>query len=108
MRRDGRGIGPQGLLRRPLPDSGSIRISHRIAPELRLLQLAPGHQVHKAASPSDSVFHAAIADTAPDAWGRRVIARDHAKRRKAEPQLSALTELDYLLAVDDFSRVGAL
>ena len=72
------------------------------------LQLMPGHQTHKAASPHDSVFHGAIADTAPDAWGRRVIARDHAKRRKADPQMSALTELDYLLAVDDFSRVGAL
>jgi len=58
--------------------------------------------------PHDSVFHGAIAYTAPDAWGRRVIARDPAKRRKADPRLPALTELDYLLAVDDFSRVGAL
>ncbi|WP_166444092.1 type II toxin-antitoxin system HipA family toxin [Pararobbsia silviterrae] len=72
------------------------------------LALSPGYQAHKAASPHDSVFHGAIADTAPDAWGRRVIARDHAKRRRTEPQLPALTELDYLLAVDDFSRVGAL
>lgn len=72
------------------------------------LQLLAGHQSHKAASPHDSVFHGAIADTAPDAWGRRVIARDHAKRRKDDPGLPALTELDYLLAVDDFSRVGAL
>lgn len=72
------------------------------------LQLVAGHQTHKAASLHDSVFHGAIADTAPDAWGRRVIARDHAKRRKGDPQLPALTEMDYLLAVDDFSRVGAL
>lgn len=72
------------------------------------LSLIPGHQTHKAASPHDSVFHGALADTAPDAWGRRVIARDHAKRRKDNPRLAALTELDYLLAVDDFSRVGAL
>ena len=72
------------------------------------LQLVPGYQPHKAASPQDSVFHGAIADTAPDAWGRRIIARDHAKRRRKEPHLSALTEMDYLLAVDDFSRVGAL
>lgn len=72
------------------------------------LQLTPGYQSHKAASVHDSVFHGAMADTAPDAWGRRVIARDHAKRRKGDPRLPALTELDYLLAVDDFSRVGAL
>jgi serine/threonine-protein kinase HipA len=72
------------------------------------LQLVLGYQSHKAASPHDSVFHGAIADTVPDAWGRRVIARDHAKRRKDDPRLPALTEMDYLLAVDDFSRVGAL
>ena len=72
------------------------------------LQLMAGHQPHKAASPHDSVFHGAIADTAPDAWGRRVIARDHARRRRDDPRLPALTELDYLLAVDDFSRAGAL
>jgi serine/threonine-protein kinase HipA len=72
------------------------------------LQLVMGYQSHKAASAHDAVFHGALADTAPDAWGRRVIARDHAKRRKQEPQLPMLTEIDYLLAVDDFSRVGAL
>ena len=71
------------------------------------LQLTLGYQPHKAASPHDSVFHGAIADTAPDAWGRRVIARDHAKRRKNDPRLAALTEVDYLLAVDDFTHPGS-
>ena len=72
------------------------------------LRLGLGYQFHKAATVHDSVFHGAIADTAPDAWGRRVIARDHTKRRKVNPRLAPLTEMDYLLAVDDFSRVGAL
>jgi serine/threonine-protein kinase HipA len=72
------------------------------------LNLRPDYQYRRARSPHDSVFHGAIADTAPDAWGRRVIARDHAKRRREDPGLSALTEMDYLLAVDDFSRIGAL
>lgn len=72
------------------------------------LPLVPGYQPNKAVSPHDSLFHGAIADTAPDAWGRLVIARDHAKRRRADPQLPVLNELDCLLAVDDFSRVGAL
>lgn len=71
------------------------------------LDLTPDYQRRRAPTAQDSVFHYALADTAPDAWGRRVIARDHAKRRVAE-NLPALTELDYLLAVDDFSRVGAL
>lgn len=72
------------------------------------LNLIMGYQPRKAPSAHDSVFHFAIADTAPDTWGRRVIARDHAKRRKVDPLLTPLTEMDYLLAVDDFSRVGAL
>ncbi len=72
------------------------------------LAMTLGYQTHKAASPHDSVFHGALADTAPDAWGRRVIAREHAKRRKEDARMLALTELDYLLAVDDFSRIGAM
>jgi transcriptional regulator with XRE-family HTH domain len=71
------------------------------------LELTAEHQRRRATGPLDAVFHHALADTMPDAWGRRVIARDHAKRRAAE-QLPPLTEMDYLLAVDDFSRVGAL
>lgn len=72
------------------------------------LPLVAGHQTRRALSAADSVFAFAFADTAPDAWGRRVIARAHAKRRRGNSRLAALTELDYLLAVDDFSRVGAL
>lgn len=72
------------------------------------LELVTGYQPRKAPSPVDSVFPFAIADTAPDAWGRRVISRDHAKRRRGNPALAPLSEMDYLLAVDDYSRVGAL
>lgn len=71
------------------------------------LDLTPDFQRRRAPTPQDSVFHHALADTAPDTWGRRVIAREHAKRRIAE-NLPPLTEMDYLLAVDDFSRMGAL
>ena len=77
----------------------------KVSPDL---ELTAGHQSRKAPSKHDSVFHFAFADTEPDAWGRRVIARDHAKRRKEDAKLAALTEMDYLLAVDDFSRMGAL
>lgn len=72
------------------------------------LELTPGHQLHKPISKEDSRFFRALADTEPDAWGRRVIARAHAKMRRNDPELKALTELDYLCAVDDFSRIGAL
>lgn len=77
------------------------------------LPLAPGPQFHRKAR-DGSVFHAAIADTEPDGWGRRVIQRDHAKRRQEARRAGEAVEarplnaMDYLLAVDDASRVGAL
>ena len=60
-----------------------------------------------------SRFHSAIADTEPDGWARRVILRDHAKRRQAakaagESLPPLATALDFLLAVDDYARIGAL
>lgn len=72
------------------------------------LDKAVGYQVRRAATKEDSVFFHALADTEPDSWGRRVIARAHAKERQGNPSLGPLTELDYLCAVDDHSRIGAL
>lgn len=77
------------------------------------LQLVAGPQFHRKV-PNGSVFHGAFADTEPDGWARRVILRDHAKRRQAarraghEPEPIQLRTIDFLLAVDDASRVGAL
>ena len=77
------------------------------------LPLQAGPQFHRK-SKDGSLFHAAIADTEPDGWAKRVIMRDHIKRRQAlrregnEEETQPLNALDYLLAVDDFSRVGAL
>ncbi len=78
------------------------------------LPLVAGAQFHR--KPKDgSVFHAPIADTEPDGWGRRVILRDSAKQRQAarrsgtrDGARAPLGSLDFLLAVDDFSRAGAL
>lgn len=67
-----------------------------------------GYQLRKPPSKNDSCFFLALADTEPDAWGRRVIARAHAKARAKDASLGPLTEADYLACVDDFSRVGAL
>jgi serine/threonine-protein kinase HipA len=79
-------------------------------PTLRLLA---GPQFHKKAA-EGSVFHAVIADCEPDGWGKQVIRRDHAKRRQQareageDADAATLNALDYLLSVDDASRVGAL
>lgn len=76
------------------------------------LPLQRGPQFHHK-SRDGSVFHPAIADTEPDGWGRTVIRRDHAKRRAAAKQAGDTIPpvgggLDFLLEVDDASRVGAL
>lgn len=77
------------------------------------LPLVSGMQYHQQAR-DGSLFHGAIADTEPDGWGRKVILRDHAKQRQqarqrgAGGETHALNHLDFLLAVDDSSRVGAL
>jgi serine/threonine-protein kinase HipA len=74
------------------------------------LPLVAGFQFHRKTS-GGSAFHGAIADTEPDGWGRRVVLRDHAKRRRprrGEAAAAPLTSLDFLLAVDDHSRLGAL
>jgi serine/threonine-protein kinase HipA len=77
------------------------------------LPLQAGPQFHRK-SKDGSLFHAAIADIEPDGWGRRVIMRDHIKRRQElrregkEEEAQPLNPLDYLLAVDDESCVGAL
>lgn len=73
------------------------------------LALVTGPQFHRKAG-QGSVFHAAIADTEPDGWGKRVIQRDHAKRRQQTRRRGEdvnprpLNALDYLLAVDDVAR----
>ncbi len=78
-----------------------------------LLQLVAGPQFHNKHG-SRSVFHAAVADVEPDGWARRVVQRDHAKRRQDALRAgtpfdsTALTSLDFLLAVDDATRLGAL
>jgi serine/threonine-protein kinase HipA len=77
------------------------------------LPLVTGMQFHPQVR-EGSLFHGAIADTEPDGWGRRVILRDHAKQRQrarlagAAVDPRALNHLDFLLAVDDINRVGAL
>jgi len=51
----------------------------------------------------------ALGDSAPDRWGRTLIARAERRRADAERRRPrALRELDYLLAVNDEVRQGAL
>ena len=77
------------------------------------LPLVAGPQYHRKVR-DGSVFHGAFADTEPDGWAKRVILRDHAKRRQEARRAGlellnpTLNALDFLLAADDSSRAGAL
>ena len=59
--------------------------------------------------PGGAASFGSISDSAPDTWGRRLMQR--AERRQAERedrQARTLMEVDYLLGVSDFVRLGAL
>jgi serine/threonine-protein kinase HipA len=94
-------------------DASWLDSPERFAVDPALLRLVTGPQYHKPVDRNDSIFHGAIADTEPDGWARRVIKRDHVKRRAEgrageAPSARPLNHLDFLLAVDDVSRPGAL
>ena len=91
---------------------GWLENAERFALDPRL-PLVRGMQFHKRVG-EGSVFPGAIADTEPDGWAKRVILRDDAKQRRAakgkggQTGRHLMSSLDYLLAVDDTSRVGVL
>lgn len=55
-------------------------------------------------SSESSALAGALRDAAPDRWGRLLI--DRAFRKSGERR--TLSEIDYLLAINDYSRIGAL
>jgi len=109
----GRGEKPVGVLRVDLDGRRERAVFAYVADWLAQpgayalepqLPLVTGAQ-HGAVRPEGSIFPGAIADTEPDGWGRKVILRDEAKRGRGG---TALGHVDFLLAVDDETRIGAL
>lgn len=57
----------------------------------------------------DKPMFGAIGDSAPDRWGRALMRRAERRRAKTEKETPrTLFEVDYLLMVNDFTRLGAL
>ena len=50
----------------------------------------------------------ALADSAPDRWGRRLIDKRNRVRTPSGATTTTMTEVDYLLGVSDLTRQGAL
>lgn len=60
-------------------------------------------------TPTDKALFGALGDSAPDRWGRNLMRRAERQRARSEGrQPHTLLEIDYLLNVDDESRLGAL
>jgi serine/threonine-protein kinase HipA len=76
------------------------------------LPLVTGYQYRANKDDYQSAFFGCFADVEPDGWGRMVIKRDHARQRKESggDRLAAglLDDFDFLLWVNDFSRMGAI
>lgn len=59
--------------------------------------------------PSDARAFGVFMDSAPDRWGRVLMERrEAAAAQREERKMRALQEIDFLLGVHDFTRVGAL
>jgi serine/threonine-protein kinase HipA len=110
------GAGPALVGRlQALPSRGSERAAFRYDDawlrDQRRFALEPALHLDTDASypPEGRAMFGAFGDSAPDSWGRMLIAR--AERRRAEREGRArrsLQELDYLLGVNDEARPGAL
>ncbi|MDR0878262.1 MAG: type II toxin-antitoxin system HipA family toxin [Treponema sp.] len=73
--------------------------------------LEPGLQLTEGAfhTPQGMSLFGAIGDSAPDRWGRILMRRNEERRvKKTGEAARTLTELDYLLGINDEARQGAL
>lgn len=69
------------------------------------LTMDGGRKFFRAGEEQQSPLPPPLADTTPDSWGRSIIRKD---ARISGSRNAPFTEIDFLTAVDDFSRVGAL
>ncbi|MCH9827247.1 MAG: type II toxin-antitoxin system HipA family toxin [Gammaproteobacteria bacterium] len=86
----------------------AFRYDERWLQDPQFFTVSPDLQPVPGAQHPQGVFFRALEDTAPDAWGERVIRRAHAKSRQQDRDLPPLAPVDFLMWVDDEARVGAL
>lgn len=92
-------------------EHSSFRYAEEWLADPRRFAIDPGlpldgeRRFFKSQGEHSSPFPLAIADTTPDSWGRSLIRRDATVNRA---QSGPLHDIDFLMAVDDFSRMGAL
>ncbi len=85
-------------------DESWLRHPQRFALEPALALGAAAHH-----TPAGKALFGALGDSAPDRWGRMLMTRAERQAAHGEARTTrTLTELDYLLRVNDFARQGAL
>lgn len=110
---DGRDV-PAGLLfshRRGGRESASFTYDASYIARSDAYELDPGLPLTRSGlqTPDGHSMFRAFADAAPDRWGRNLIVRDERRRARAEGGTArSLGEIDFLLAVRDDLRQGAL
>lgn len=86
-------------------DAGWLASPLRFSLQPAAMPLGPG-PFHTAAGQS---LFGPLGDSAPDRWGRTLLARaERVRAAEEQRQRRTLREIDYLLGVSDFVRVGAL
>lgn len=90
-------------------ESASFEYAHSWLAHPERFALEPALHLSEGAhhTPPDQAIFGAIGDSAPDRWGRVLMRRNEAARAKNETPRT-LTEIDYLLGVNDETRQGAL
>ncbi|HTT81168.1 MAG TPA: HipA domain-containing protein [Stellaceae bacterium] len=85
-------------------DETWLRSPERFALEPALTLSAGDHH-----TPANKALFGALGDSAPDRWGRNLMRRAERQRARREGRAPhTLLEIDYLLGVDDETRMGAL
>lgn len=85
-------------------DETWLRHAERFALEPALMLGSAAHH-----TPAGKALFGALGDSAPDRWGRILMGRAERRAARIEARSAqTLTELDYLLRVNDYTRQGAL
>ena len=104
---------PVGLLRRHAGrgriDAVTFEYDDGWLADVNRFALEPALTLTPSTFASGDRLFGALADSAPDSWGRRLIQRAERRRAAREGRhVRTLAEVDYLLGVSDVARLGAL
>jgi len=90
-------------------ESASFEYDKKWLANLLRFSLEPALALGPGPFHTDSPLFGAIGDSAPDRWGRMLMRRAERRRATSQGQTpKTLSEIDYLLMVDDEARQGAL